>query len=167
LKIAKSDQLDLQKLCESEGVCEGEFIKRRERIMGRLRSDHKKDFRKSQNAKRSWKNNKRELSKGINRYHKSTAGKLMHRKLTRFNSENRGAHESLEDISEAIVALGSLRTHLVLEDSYCIPDFSTQVQIMQLREECCPRIDEAINNLENGQPINEDTLQMIEDLTVK
>jgi hypothetical protein len=54
--------------------------------VGKFKNSLKVDRDKSRNAKNSWRRNKRELTKGIQKWHKSTKGKRFHKALGRFNA---------------------------------------------------------------------------------
>ncbi len=60
-------------------LTEAEFIKQRTGII----KQHK-DFRKGQTQKGNWRKHRWKIMKGIDQYHKSTAGKKFHRKLGTF-----------------------------------------------------------------------------------
>lgn len=91
-----------------------EFIKRRS---GLIRGA--KNAARSQQAKRSWKKNRKAYMKGIKDFHKSTAGKRMHRQMGRFLATRitqRGVQSSRMLRETLLKALSSMRTHLYIEN---------------------------------------------------
>lgn len=92
------------------------FLQKRRPLVKKLR-----DFKKSQNSRLQWKNQKWKLLKGIRSFHKSTKGKRFHRSLGRFLATRifRPKRESLELLREhALKAISSIRTHLYIESGY-------------------------------------------------
>ena len=91
-----------------------EFIKRRS---GLIRGA--KNASVSKKAKRSWKKNRKAHMKGIKKFHKSTAGKRMHRQMGRFLATRitkRGVQSSRMLRESLLKAVSSLRTHLYIEN---------------------------------------------------
>jgi hypothetical protein len=84
------------------------FLKRR-----REKTFELKDFRKAQTQKHNWRTRKLKYLKGINRFHRSIAGKKFHRSLSRFLL----TRESYNRI-DVLKAASSLKTHLYLDFEY-------------------------------------------------
>jgi hypothetical protein len=102
---------DLDKLPENELH---EFIKRRS---GLIRGA--KNQAVSKQVKRSWKKNRKNHMKGIKKFHKSTAGKRMHRQIGRFLATRitKRSVKSTRMLRESLLkAISSLRTHLYIEN---------------------------------------------------
>ena len=88
------------------------FIKSRKTLVKKL-----VDFRKSQDQKSSWRQNRFKLMKGIKKWHKSTLGKRFHRQLGRFIATRVSKNEDFNRM-ETLKAITSLRTHLYIEGCY-------------------------------------------------
>lgn len=117
------------------------FHDRREKLVPSF-----KDFRRSQSSKKAWRQNRYSMLKGVRQFHKSTAGKRMHRTL----GDYLATHITKNDYSltgeakyEALKSLSSLRTHLYIEAPYYRPideqiefdNFLDEVLYASLREE--------------------------------
>lgn len=119
-----------------------EYIKARGTFVPKL-----KDFRKSQNSKEGWRKNRYKSMKGIKKFHNSTKGKRFHRSLGRFLStrdtmsgmykRESYAANTILDLHEALKALSSLRTHLLIEYGYYLPT-EDYVDLEILTEEVFP-----------------------------
>jgi len=115
-----------------------------------LATQHKaKDLEKSRNMKNSWRRNKAKIKKGVNKWHKSTAGKRFHRALGRFNALRESANAyytndlapgqnhisiSMSQVNDALLSLSSIETHLYLELQYYEADAQAMVQFLELLE---------------------------------
>lgn len=96
-----------------------------------------KDHSASRDAKNNWRRNKNSIKKGMNKWHKSTDGKRFHRALGRFNSLREKVAISqyydnqkvelvgigYDKITDGLLSLSSIETHLLLELQYYEPDF--------------------------------------------
>ncbi len=124
--IAEDKKWEVEAAADAAGLDTHSFIKRRTRILGQLYGDQVKDFRKSQNAKRAWRLNRREYMGAIKNWHKSTQGKKFHRQLATFNQYKNDHYEGLAK-DEELVAVMSMRTHLMIESRYFVPDYKEHV----------------------------------------
>jgi len=115
------------------------FIKRR----STLRKPYK-DFRAKQSGKLGWMHSRWTHMKGINSFHKSTAGKKFHRSLGNFMATRimKGAESYVDP--EHIIAACSLRTHLYLELLNFHP-LDQEVELLEMLESVIP----TISNLEH------------------
>lgn len=124
LFLVEIGRVDLLEQVDSDFVVPQElvelFIKRRRELLHRI-----KDFRRSQAAKGSWRRNRNKYTKGIRRFHKSTAGKQFHRAMARFlvtrTFEGIDRNEAITDMSEILKALSSATTHIFIELDYFHP----------------------------------------------
>ena len=93
------------------------------------------DFRRSQSTKASWRRHKYNIMKGINRWHKSTSGKRMHRAIGNFlaTRESFDFSKYSEELYELMKAVSSLKTHAIIELEYYIP-VDEFVEYMELTE---------------------------------
>ena len=109
-----------------------------------------KDHKASRNMKNQWRRNKANMSKGIAKWSKSTAGKRFHRALGRFNAlrestsgstgyYNNDLHPgmnyidlSMTQVNDALLGLSSIETHLYLELQYYEADAEAMVQFLEL-----------------------------------
>lgn len=98
---------------KSSGLDEGEFIKRRDSHIKKL-----KDFRKSQISKHNWRTNKWQYLKGIRRFHKSTSGKLFHRELGRFLANRTLSGILYSESKDLIKPIVSSLVHSYIEYEY-------------------------------------------------
>jgi hypothetical protein len=159
LFLADTGRLDLmdESLEIPEEVSEA-FIKRRKKLVFGL-----KDFRRSQDAKASWRKNRYKILKGIKSWHKSTAGKRFHRNLGRFLSTRifRPKNESF-DKYETLKAVSSLRTHLYIEGEY-YSSLDEQVDYERFVEYAQPLlIDTEVKLLEDRvEEITEDEIELL------
>lgn len=122
-----------------------------------LLKDRVKDKKKSLEQKHAWRRNRKKYEKGIKKWHNSTAGKRFHRQLSRFvmtresvsmqyyynkdinkesptDTENKIVKMSQKDITQALVNLSSIETHLVLELEYYEPDINALSEFLELVE---------------------------------
>lgn len=97
------------------------------------------DRKRSKIAKDNWKQNRREILKGIQKFHKSTDGKKFHRQLSRFlisapkdklvyawdkerdaikKERDASSLESTLDMIEVLIPLSSAFTHALIETYY-------------------------------------------------
>jgi len=167
----QSEQAICEEQAKSDGVELNEWVKRRYRLLGKL-TIHRPDFRRKQSASRSWKLNRARYQKGIDRWHASTSGKRFHRQLGRFLAlraplykegltneglSQLGYSERIEDL----VALHSLKTHLVIEKLYVVPDVSEHDMMQEFLDLSLVHVGEAISAVEAGSPLDDDTMEFI------
>jgi len=136
-----------------------EFIKFRGKMVGKL-----KDFRKSQDQKSNWRKYRSNYMKGIRDFHKSTAGKKMHRNLARFLT-TRIKNESLElniyELRETLQSFSSYPTHLFIEMGYYKP-LEDQLFYEEFIEEAIPAFHRAIDELYSAKfELSEQDLDLI------
>jgi len=112
-----------------------------------------KDHKRSRVMKDHWRRNKAVLKKGIEKWHKSTAGKRFHRALGRFNALRETAgyqyyysrdtkpvlsketkEISMDQVNDALLSLSSIETHLNLELQYYEPDPEAMSQFLEIVE---------------------------------
>jgi hypothetical protein len=119
-----------------------------------------KSFRRSQAQKANWRTSRYKYLKGIREFAKSVEGKQFHRKLSRYlvgrgilkgqrqEKSNVVNNEQFElnrySLPEFLVALSSLRTHLLIETRY-YQSLSDEVDYFILLETLIAKL----NNLEN------------------
>ncbi len=130
------------------------FFKRR-----REKTFELKDFRKSQVQKQNWRKKKLTYLRGINKFHRSIAGKKFHRAISRFLL----TRESYNKI-DLLKATSSLKTHLFIDMDYYRNvnediDYGIFVESMT----------EVLNSLEakilaGGEPNPEDFIEILEAL---
>lgn len=130
------------------------FFKRR-----REKTFELKDYRKSQVQKQNWRKKKLTYLRGINKFHRSIAGKKFHRAISRFLL----TRESYNKI-DLLKATSSLKTHLFIDLDYYRSvneaiDFDIFVE----------SITETLNSLEaeilaGGNPNPEDYIEILEAL---
>lgn len=114
-----------------------EFIKRR---AGLIRGA--KNASRSNQAKRSWKRNRKTYMRGIKGFHKSTAGKRMHRQMGRFLATRvttRGTQSSRMLRETLLKALSSIRTHLYIENE-TYQNFSEQRDLSMTLDHAIPAL---------------------------
>lgn len=128
------------------------FIKSRGSIIPKLKS-----FRKSQDGKNNWRQNRYSMMAGIKKWHNSTDGKRFHRALGRYNAthsydRDKKQEESLLDCfteaQEAKKALSSLLTHMYIELDFYHP-LDEQIDLEILIEEARPAIRRLEEKLDN------------------
>lgn len=100
-----------------------EFIKKRRPLITGLVS-----FQKSQLTKQQWRSSRWKFLRGIRKFHRSLAGKRLHRSLARFLATRilrphlgylKDRYESLEPLKfDALKALSSCKTHMYIEEEY-------------------------------------------------
>lgn len=91
-----------------------EFIRRRSGLIRGAKS-----AKVAKNAKKGWRKNRKSYKKGLSKYHKSTKGKRMHRKMGRFLASritSSGVKSSKMLRETLLKAVASLRTHLYIEN---------------------------------------------------
>lgn len=112
-----------------------------------------KDRKRSRSMKDRWRRNKATLKKGIDKWHKSTAGKRFHRALGRFNAlretagyqyyyrssespivNNEKKSISMSKVNDALLSLSSIETHLNIELQYYEPDPEAMAQFIEIVE---------------------------------
>jgi hypothetical protein len=146
-----------------------EFIKRRRGLISKLR-----DFRKSQDSKRSWRQNKHKYKSAIKRFHKSTEGKKMHRKLGDFIAnrefrDNRYNEEldfsvRLHEVSEVLKSISSLKTHMFIESEYYAP-IASQLIFEELMMECVPELSLIESSILFDNKLDEEKYDMLITIT--
>jgi len=121
------------------------FLKKRRQLVDKI-----KDFRKSQQAKQSWRQNRKKYMDGIRDFHKSTDGKRFHRNLARFlvSRISNEDFNTLEytDLVETLKSLSSLPTHLLIDLSY-YKTAESQATYEELLDESFPIIYKILNNM--------------------
>lgn len=108
----------------SQGLEEGEFIKKRRGLVSRL-----KDMQKSGKTKAQWRTGRWKIMRGIKRFHRSTEGKRFHRQLGRFlatRDTDKGIL-SYRESKELVQCLSSALTYGFLELDYYIPTLNEDV----------------------------------------
>lgn len=134
----------------SEEILE-RFLRKRKGLIGKIRN-----FRKSQNQKKSWRSNRKSFMKGIKKFHKSTQGKRFHRALGRYNatrenlqlkSENNDLN--LVEVLDILKGLSSLKTHILIEGSY-FRTVEEESEFLDFFEEVIPFIDRLSKNIIEG-----------------
>jgi hypothetical protein len=82
-----------------------------------------KNWLLSKRKSRDWVKHRWKYLKGIHRFHRSTNGKKFHRQLGRFLSTRffEGQEDSSFTLTEALIAVSSAKTHLLLELLYDMP----------------------------------------------
>lgn len=168
---------------QEQGISVDELFIKRGKILRRF-----KDFRKSQAGKQAWRHNRRSFMRGISRFARSSKGKRFHRQLGKFLSlrtplfkgtladisrqfqkiRNLGkvSTEQLlqEDMSRDFVTVNSLKNHLMLELTYCLPT-KDATEIIALCEEGFPILDSIIGKIsENTYDFEFDEILFLEDL---
>jgi hypothetical protein len=147
------------------------FLKKRRQLVDKI-----KDFRKSQQAKQSWRHNRKKYMDGIKDFHKSTDGKRFHRNLARFlvsrvsdeNFNNQDLNNKVHLYTyEGLKALSSIRTHLYIENEYYKPLMESlyfdEISNLMIKT----FIDCELNFLEN-KPISDDNYNlMLESIDTK
>jgi hypothetical protein len=148
LFLAETQQYSLLEVANSQYKPDqeivDEFLKRRREIVNKM-----KDFRKSQDAKQSWRANRYKIMKGIGAFHKSTEGKRFHRNLGRFLATRMSGNENynVEEVTEALKALSSIPTHLFIESEYYQPSIEEQLSLEYIIEENISDIHNIINKI--------------------
>ena len=117
------------------------FIKSRKELVDKI-----KDFRKSANQKANWRRNRYAIMKGIRGFHDSTAGKRMHRNLGRFIATKESFPKTVGDLVEALKALSSIKTHLIIDLLY-YRSLDESVSFEFVLDEAMPIIDNMITDL--------------------
>jgi len=162
-----------QMIVQQEGVFtpdrETNFIHRRKSIVDAA-LEHK-DTRKKLNAKQNWKLNRRTLEKGIKQYQISSGAKTTMRKLHRFNVRNNASGWKsfyTEDFTreDALKAVLSLQTHLIIESQYCIPDLETHISTRLMVENAMEILEEITHKIRVGEELDRDELDFLGDLTI-
>jgi hypothetical protein len=138
------------------------FIKKDDDKFGSLYKNWLQSKRKS----RDWLTNRWSYLKGINRFHRSTKGKKFHRQLGRFLSTRFFEDTSQRyDTIEALIALSSAKTHLLLELLY---DFDGMDRIDY--EFFCEYAHEQLSNIEEKiskhKELNEEELGLLKKMTL-
>lgn len=167
-----------EKLAESENVKVEEWVKNRYSLLGKLGS-YMPDFRKAQNTKRSWRLNRSRYIDSINAWHSSTQGKRFHRQLGRFLAlraplyrekldtdleETINCGSVTEATLEGLVALNSLKTHILIEKLYIEPDLEKHVLILEFLDLAYSQIGDISSKLENNENLSLDDFRLLEDL---
>ncbi len=167
--LLEVDRMDLVETIDDsfmpDSILEADFITRRTGLMRKLR-----DFRKSQNAKKGWRNNKHKIMNGIKRFHKSSEGKKMHRKLGKFLStrvfRDKEANEDkdfsvlLSECSELLKSISSLKTHLFIEAEYYAP-IKSQLVFEELLVTLVPELSKMEHTLLLAKPLTNEQLDIL------
>ena len=107
-----------------------------------------KNRQRVKSMKDNWRRNKHKILKGLKKWHKSTQGKRFHRALGRFNALRekkiiKDFYESnkiqpvkinYDSITDALLSLSSIETHLLLELQYYEPNFDSFLQFLEIVE---------------------------------
>ena len=130
LFLADANRLDLlETLQENEEIPDDlfeVFLQRRKPLLKGLMN-----FRASVRTKQQWRSSRFKFLRGIKRFHRSLAGKRLHRSLSRFLATRimrphmgflQQRYESLEPLRfDALKALSSAKTHMYIESEYYSP----------------------------------------------
>lgn len=130
------------------------FFKRR-----REKTFELKDFRKSQVQKQNWRKKKLTYLRGINKFHRSIAGKKFHRAISRFLL----TRESYNKI-DLLKAVSSLNTHVLIDLEY-YRSVNEEIDYSIFAEAIVERI-HALETciLQGGDPNPEDFEELLEAL---
>lgn len=136
----------------------------------RGRLQRHKSFRRSQAGKESWRHNRYKHMKGIRAFHHSTEGKQFHRSLgrmlaTRHTGRRLVKSEALDltlvnELSETLKAISSLRTHLFIELDY-FHEMNEEADLHILIEETIPVLYRVEESLLHGRPVDKDDLDLL------
>jgi len=135
------------------------FIKKRRGLVSRL-----KDFRKSQNTKKQWRENRYKIMKGIKSFHKSIKGKKLHRSMARFLAtrefgKKREAFD-WENICEFMKGLSSLKTHVFIEGEY-MHSLEEELSFRIFVDEALGTINRVEKNILHGEELADDDYEFI------
>ena len=171
-KINESDSGAITAKASKTGLSAPEFVKNRAHIIGTIFGDRIKDSRKSSNAKHNWRTNRGNYMGAIKKWTKSTAGKRFHRQLGFFNQfKNKNTSwrgESLDDsVDEAIVAIMSMRTHLMIETRYAIPDYKENLAFEEFFHTADTILADAVERMHCGEGLDEDHVSLLETLVAE
>jgi hypothetical protein len=138
--------------------CVNEFLKRRKDSIGKL-----KDFRKSQDAKQSWRANRYKIMNGIKQFHKSTEGKRFHRNLGRFVASRISRNESkdYELLVEALKAISSIPTHILIETEYFQPSIEDQLSLDLIVDQYIPELYNIVEKIIKDANLNEQDIDLL------
>jgi len=155
LKIKPFDNEKLQTLSYNEGMSVNEFIKRRNSLIDQM-DLYRPDFRKSQDAKRNWRLNRREFTKAIKKWHKSTDGKLFHRQLNRFNALREEYESKLDPkFLEYICGLTNVISEINSERQYMVPDMDFHLNYLEFLDMLESIIEKIKEKLKAGMKFKE------------
>lgn len=120
------------------------FIKSRKPLASSL-----KNSKKSSAQKYNWLKNRSKIMRGIARFHRSADGKRFHRKLGRFLATRvtESEEDSFYDKNDYLIALNSLKQHLLIELSYYKPileSVETEIMIFDYALPIIKKIEESI-----------------------
>lgn len=120
------------------------FIKSRKPLVSSLKSS-----KKSGSQKYNWLKNRSKIMRGIARFHRSADGKKFHRKLGRFLATRvtESKNESFYDKNDSLIAINSLKQHLLIELSYYKPVLEaveTEIMILDYALPLIKNIEESI-----------------------
>lgn len=108
------------------------------------------DFRKSQQSKRMWRQNRWKMMSSIHKFHRSIKGKRFHRSLGRFLATRVFAPKKMNTVvslrAESLKAISSLRTHLYIESEFYMP-FEESAEFMIFFEYAVPLLAQMENKL--------------------
>jgi len=136
------------------------FLKARKPLVSSLKS-----AKKSGSQKYNWLKNRTKIMRGIARFHRSADGKKFHRKLGRFLATRvtESKNESFYDKNDSLIALNSLKQHLLIELSYYKPVLEaveTEVMILDYALPLIKNIEESI--LINRDSTNEELIFLLD-----
>jgi len=165
--LTEEDRQLTEKMAEAGSLPVDTFVKHRMTLLGKV-NRFKLNFRKSQDAKRQWITNRDNLMAGIKRFHKSVQGKRFHRNLARFLSDRSSYYkESFDEDNQIRVALNSLKTHLIIESNYFIPDINEHLSFNEVFRLSIPIMNEIISKYESGEELDDDDYSILQDLCIK
>lgn len=157
---AEIDELDASQSLDETYVPTEEskikFYKKRGTILNPI-----KNFRRSQDAKRSWRLGKRKRIKAIKDYHNSTSGKQNSKKLAHFNA-TRIINPKNETFNkyEILKCLSSISTHLFIMMEYYHP-LHEEVELILFLEDLIPEIRRVEDRLMNEESLQEEDLDLL------
>jgi len=125
-----------------------EQVIRKKLGLAKLKSKIVTNRKKSSSMKTRWRRDAYKLKKAIQKWHKSTQGKRFHRALGRFNAthesavvyyynkneENQVVFINLDFITNALLNLSSIETHLYIELQYFEEDIEALFEFIELVE---------------------------------
>lgn len=137
------------------------FIKHRKSLKPSIKSSAKSSAQKF-----NWMKNRGKIMRGIKGFHKSADGKKFHRRLGRFLATRvtEGYTASFYDKNEYLLALNSLRQHLLMELQYYKPmleAFETEAMIMDYALPLIKTIEEGIIK---DRALSEEELVFVSDM---
>lgn len=100
-----------------------------------------KDFRKGKDTEAAWRHNRLSFMRGIRKWHKSSKGKMFHRKLARFlrNRILRPKYQFLRN-HEALSTLSFIKSYLYMDLDY-YRSLNEEIEYLELLEYVIPIIE--------------------------